>query len=136
VCDVAATADEAVLIAALTLAMVATALDDTRPPLAMPHHLLKAASWRAARDGLGGSCVNPVTGHTLPTPVLVRQLIGRVRPALQQAGDLDLVLDLLESLVAKGCGATRQRRAFARNGKFTDVVDLLTAQTAGADDLV
>jgi carboxylate-amine ligase len=136
VCDVAATADEAVLIAALTRAMVATALDDTRPPLAMPHHLLKAASWRAARDGLGGSCVNPVTGHTLPTPVLVRQLIGRVRPALQQAGDLDLVLDLLESLVAKGCGATRQRRAFARNGKFTDVVDLLTAQTAGADDLV
>ncbi|QUQ66221.1 carboxylate-amine ligase [Kutzneria sp. CA-103260] len=136
VCDVAATADEAVLIAALTRAMVATALQDTRPPLAMPQHLLKAASWRAARDGLGGSCVNPVTGHPLPTPVLVRQLIGRIRPALEDAGDLDLVLDLLESLVAKGCGADRQRRAFARNGKLTDVVDLLTAQTAGADELV
>lgn len=136
VCDVAGTVDEAVLIAAMARAMVATALQDTRPPLAMPHHLLKAASWRAARDGLGGSCVNPVTGHTLPTPVLVRQLISRVRPALEDAGDLDLVLDLLESLVAKGCGAARQRRAFARNGKFTDVVDLLTAQTAGADDLV
>ena len=136
VCDVTATADEAVLIAALTRAMVATALQDTRPPLTMPQHLLKAASWRAARDGLGGSCVNPVTGHTLPTPVLVRQLIGRVRPALEEAGDLDLVLELLESLVAKGCGAARQRRAFARNGKLTDVVDLLTAQTAGADDLV
>ena len=136
VCDVAATADEAVLIAALTRAMVATALEETRPPLTMPQHLLKAASWRAARDGLGGSCVNPVTGHTLPTPVLVRQLIGRVRPALAEAGDLDLVLDLLESLVAKGCGAARQRRAFARNGKLTDVVDLLTAQTAGAEDLV
>ncbi|MEV6610911.1 glutamate--cysteine ligase [Kutzneria sp. NPDC051319] len=136
VCDVAATADEAVLIAALTRAMVMTALDDTRPPLAMPQHLLRAAGWRAARDGLSGSCVNPVTGHTLPTPVLVRQLVGRVRPALEEAGDLNLVLDLLESLVAKGCGATRQRRAFARNGKLTDVVDLLTAQTAGADDLV
>jgi carboxylate-amine ligase len=136
VCDVAATADEVVLIAALTRAMVAMALEDTRPPLAMPHHLLRAAGWRAARDGLDGSCVNPVTGHTLPTPVLARQLIGRVRPALEDAGDLDLVLDLLESLVAKGCGATRQRRAFGRNGKLTDVVDLLTAQTAGADDLV
>jgi carboxylate-amine ligase len=68
--------------------------------------------------------------------VLARQLIGRVRPALEDAGDLDLALDLLESLVAKGCGATRQRRAFGRNGKLTDVVDLLTAQTAGADDLV
>jgi carboxylate-amine ligase len=136
VCDVAATADEAVLIAALTRAMVATALEDTRPPLAMPQHLLKAAGWRAARDGLDGSCVNPVTGHTLPTPVLVRQLVGRVRPALEDAGDLDLVLDLLESVVAKGCGADRQRRAYARNGKLTDVVDLLTAQTAGADELV
>ena len=136
VCDVAATVDEAVLIAALTRAMVTTALDDTRPPLTMPQHLVRAASWRAARDGLGGSCVNPVTGHLLPTPVLVRQLIGRVRTALEEAGDLDLVLDLLESLVAKGCGATRQRRAYARNGKLTDVVDLLTAQTAGADDLV
>ncbi|GAA0635402.1 glutamate--cysteine ligase [Kutzneria viridogrisea] len=136
VCDVAATSEEAVLIAALARAMVATALADDRPPLPMPQHVLRAATWRAARDGLDGYCVNPVTGHTLPAPVLLKQLIGRVRPALEEAGDLDLVLDSAAELVAKGCGAHRQRKAYARTGKLTDVVDLLTAQTAGAADLV
>lgn len=136
VCDVAATSDEAVLIAALTRAMVATALDDDRPPLPMPQHVLRAATWRAARDGLDGYCVNPVTGHTLPAPVLLKQLISRIRPALEDAGDLDMVLESVADLAIKGCGARRQRRAFARTGKLTDVVDLLTAQTAGAADLV
>jgi len=136
VCDVAATSDEAVLIAALVRAMVATALDDTRPPLPMPQQALRAAIWRAARDGLGGDCVNPVTGHPLPAPVLLNQLINRVRPALDQAGDLDLVIESVAALVRRGCGAQRQRRAYARTGKLTDVVDLLTAQTAGAADLV
>jgi glutamate---cysteine ligase / carboxylate-amine ligase len=136
VCDVAATTEEAVLIAALTRALVATALNDDHPPLTIPDHVLRAAGWRAARDGLEGHCVNPVTGHTLPTPVLVKQLIGQVRAALDEAGDLDLVLDAVASLLAKGSGASRQRRAFARTGKLTDVVDLLTAQTAGADELL
>jgi glutamate---cysteine ligase / carboxylate-amine ligase len=136
VCDVAATSGEAVLIAALTRGLVATALDDDRPPLPVPQHVLRAATWRAARDGLDGYCVNPVTGHTLPAPVLLKQLISRIQPALEDAGDLDMVLDSVADLTVKGCGARRQRRAYARTGKLTDVVDLLTAQTAGAADLV
>jgi carboxylate-amine ligase len=44
-------------------------------------------------------------------------------------GDYELVDDSLARLVLDGCGAARQRAAFARHGGLGEVVSFLAAQT-------
>ncbi|MFI9012052.1 glutamate--cysteine ligase [Actinosynnema sp. NPDC053489] len=128
VCDVAATVDEAVLLAALVRAIAVTALSGA-PALRVPDLALRTALWRAARDGLDGAGIEPVTGSLVPAADLVRALVDRTRPALRAAGDEDLVVDGVDRLLVDGTGAVRQRRAFRRRGSAEDVVAMLVAQT-------
>jgi len=130
VCDVAATVDEAVLIAALTRAIAATALTGRGEALPVAPHLLRAALWRSARDGVEGAGVDLRTGRLVPAPALVQSLVAWTRQALEAAGDYELVTDAVDRLLLDGSGAARQRRAFHRRGELSDVVDLLVAQTA------
>jgi carboxylate-amine ligase len=129
VCDVAATAEEAALIAAVVRALATTALASSLPPPAVPQHLLKVALWRAARDGLEGLGVDPLSGALVPAADLVASLLATVRPALEAAGDHELVSDGVDRLLLDGSGAARQRRAFSRRGRLEDVVGMLVAQT-------
>lgn len=128
VCDVAATVDEAVLIAALVRAIAATAVAGA-PALPVPDLALRTAMWRAARDGLAGAGVEPLTGGLVSAADRLRALVDWVRPALRAAGDEDLVADGVDRLLLDGTGAARQRRAFARRGSLADVVSLLVEQT-------
>lgn len=133
VSDVVATPEEAVLLAALVRALVATALADVRrgdPAPPIPEEMIRAAHWRAARDGLEGYGVDLLSGHPTPATDLVDRLVQWARPALEETGDLTLVGTLLADLRGKGSGAARQRRAYARRGSLLDVVDLLAEQTA------
>ncbi|MET1075724.1 MAG: glutamate--cysteine ligase [Umezawaea sp.] len=132
VCDVAATVDEAVLIAALTRAIAATALSSRVPALDVAPHLLRAALWRAARDGVEGTNVDLVTGELVRASAQVQALVTWARPALEASGDFELVTAAVDRMLLDGSGAERQRRAFRRRGEMADVVDLLIAQTASA----
>jgi carboxylate-amine ligase len=132
VSDVAATAEEAVLLAALVRALVAVAMidvgrGDPAPPI--PEGLLRAAHWRAAREGLEGFGVDPLSGEVRPAFDLLDRLVHRVRPALEDCGDVPLVTELLDMLKRRGSGAARQRQEYARAHQLADVVDLLVAQT-------
>ncbi|MBB5959020.1 carboxylate-amine ligase [Saccharothrix tamanrassetensis] len=128
VCDVAATVDEAVLIAALVRAIAATAVAGI-PALPVSDLALRTALWRAARDGVEGAGFEPHTGQLVPAADLVRSLVDWTRPALRACGDEQLVDEGIARLLVDGCGASRQRRAFVRRGSLVDVVDLLVAQT-------
>ncbi|WP_245778206.1 carboxylate-amine ligase [Lentzea xinjiangensis] len=130
VSDVAPTVEEAVLMAALVRAIAATALSSGAPPVKLPPHLLKVAMWRAARDGLEGFGIDPVTGAPTPASTIAASLLRWVRPALEFAGDYGMVSDGIDRLLLDGTGAARQRRAFARRGRLDDVVGFLVAQTA------
>nr|BFE81772.1 hypothetical protein GCM10020093_043730 [Planobispora longispora] len=113
VADVCATAEEAVAYAAIVRALVATVLRDIRsgtPPPRPPEALLEAAYWRAARDGLEGEGLDPVTGTPVPAWRLVDGLMARIGPALAAAGDLPMVTERLFLLRCLGSG----RRASAR----------------------
>ncbi len=55
-------------------------------------------------------------------------LVERVRPQLEAAGDLPLVLDGMERALRAG-RATRQQAAYARAGSVDDVLDVLVART-------
>ena len=84
VADVPATVAETVLLAMLVRAAVMTALDDERrgesvPPLTP--HALRAAYWKAARDGLDGDALDLTEGHeSAPARMLLGRMVEHVRP--------------------------------------------------------
>ncbi|WP_281249449.1 carboxylate-amine ligase [Lentzea xinjiangensis] len=114
IADVAASVDEAVLLAALVRALVATAVMDVeRGVLAVPvpPEMLRQACWRAARDGIAGRAWDVLSSRLLPVRRLLDDLVRRLRPVLDANGDLPLVERGLEVLRRNGGGADRQRRA-------------------------
>ncbi|MGK5742551.1 carboxylate-amine ligase [Micromonospora sp. URMC 103] len=133
--DVCPSVDDAVLVAALVRAMVATAIDEIaagRPAIRTDHHLLVGAHWRAAHDGLEGDGVDVTNGEIRPAWQLLDRFVERVRPALERHGDWAEVNDLLGALRRHGTGAARQRAVFARSGQLADVVRDVARQTRGA----
>lgn len=132
--DVMPTLDDAMLLAALARALVATLLHDVRegiPAPRVPHPLLMAAHWRAAHDGLEGVAVDLATREPRPAWRLMRQLFDHVRPELERHGDLEIASVLMGRLRSHGTGAARQRAVLARRNSIEDVVDWLAAATRG-----
>jgi carboxylate-amine ligase len=124
--DVPSTVAETVLLATLIRAAVMTALyawrrDDTpqRPaPVA-----LRAAYWRAARDGLDGQAID-LTGRPrlVPTCELLSAFVERIRPALDSLGEYQRVSDEVARVLVEGNGAMRQIRAWRRREDAGDVI--------------
>ncbi|MEU8659066.1 carboxylate-amine ligase [Actinoplanes philippinensis] len=130
--DVMPTADDAVLLAALTRALVGTLLREVRAGAEAPdveHPLLMAAHWRAAHDGLEGLNIDMATREPRPAWRLMRQLFDYVRPELERHGDLATATVLLGRLREQGTGAARQRALLAGGASVSDVVDWLARAT-------
>jgi carboxylate-amine ligase len=121
----------AVLVRAMVTTSAAQVLAGDPGPRACSE-LLRAAYWRAARDGWSGSGVDAVSGHILPAAVQAARLVEFVRPALEDYGDTEVVTAFLERLIARGGGAEGQRASASRHGTLTGVVDELVARTAAA----
>jgi carboxylate-amine ligase len=131
VADTAATADEAVLHAALVRGLVRTALSDLADGREAPRvddAVCAAALWSAARHGMNGPVLDPFARRAVPAWRLLDDLLARIRPALADLGDLDTVVALTEGLRRAGTGADRQRRA-ADRGDARALVDMLAGQT-------
>lgn len=130
--DVCPTLDDTLLVAALIRGLVATVLKDVQdgnPAPRVPHHLLVAAHWRAAHDGLEGLAVDLETRQPRPAWHLVRRLLDMIRPELERHGDLEMVTVLLGRLRARGSGAARQRAVYAGSGDIAEVVTWLADHT-------
>ncbi|MET9291018.1 glutamate--cysteine ligase [Streptomyces sp. NPDC003077] len=126
---------DAAAFSALVRAMVHTAHARVRrgdPGPALCDGLLRAAYWRAARDGLSGHIPHPETGRLIPTGRLARELAHRLRPALERHGDWATVTAATDRLTTHGGGAERQRTAYARRGSLHDVVRHLCRHTIRA----
>ena len=132
VTDVCLDAGDAVLVAALARGLVETAArewQEGEPPAAVPTAMLRLAMWRAAHDGLDGDLLDPLTMRPQPARKVLQSLLGHVRPALEEHGDLDEVTSRLEAVTRRGNGARRQREVHARTGNLQDVVAMLAAET-------
>jgi carboxylate-amine ligase len=139
VCDVTPTAWEAALLAALVRALTITAVSDTGVDATagvVPDEVLRADLWRAARDGLGGSCAAPAGERPVPAGLALRRLVEHVRPGLRACGDEEFVEFLLRRLLHVGDGATRQRAAYRRRGALVDVVGALAVPAGQPTDLM
>jgi carboxylate-amine ligase len=132
VADTCTDVDDAVLAAALARALVETLAERPEPTEPVRSDLLRAAWWRAARYGLTGALVHPVTWDLAPAAEALRALADEVRPALESADDAVLVDDGLARLAITGTGARRQRQAFERTGDLQGVVADLVSRTAEA----
>jgi carboxylate-amine ligase len=133
--DVCPTLDDALLLAALTRALVARIQQDVRAgDLApnIPHPLLMAAHWRAAHDGLEGLNIDMATREARPAWRLFRQLFDHVRDELERHGDLEMTTVLMSRMRSRGTGAARQRAVMSRTGNVADVVNYLAETTRGA----
>ena len=132
VADACPRVDDAVLLAGLARALVTTAARETvrdGPGDDARVELLRSATWRAARSGLTGQLVDPLSWRSRPAPEVVSLLADHVAAALDDSGDAAVVHDLLVRLLVEGSSAQRQRAVWAR-GSIEDVVDALVAETA------
>lgn len=117
VTDVPVTAEESAWLARLVRALVVVSLERVRrgdPGPALSPELLRASYWQAARDGLDGHAIDPLSGQLVPAAKQAQALLDHVRPVLH-----------LDAPVSTG--ASRQRAAFARGGPTAVVDDLVSA---------
>ena len=138
VMDVCSRVDEAVMLAGLTRALVRTCherAERNEPYSKTRPELLRAARWRASRDGLDAELVDVEEERALPAREVIEKLLAFVRPALEEVGDWEEVSTLVRDVLEHGNGARRQRRAYERAGKFEDVIDMLIEETAEGTDL-
>jgi carboxylate-amine ligase len=133
VADVCTDPDDAVLVAALCRALVdsAAAADSGEWPSARIE-VLRGAAWRAARSGLEGDLVDPVSGRAVRAEHRLQQLLHRVTPALKRHGDLDRVETSLHRLLSVGTGASHQRAHYRRHQQIRDVALDAAARTVPA----
>jgi glutamate---cysteine ligase / carboxylate-amine ligase len=114
VADACATVEESLLQAALSRALVRTALAELAAGRQAPPGddlLAPAAVWSAARHGPHGPGVHPVHGGQVSAAELVRELVLLLTPALADTGDLDFVRAAVSTVLRGGTGADRQRAA-------------------------
>ncbi|WP_169948969.1 glutamate--cysteine ligase [Microbispora sp. H11081] len=138
--DVCPTAGEAVMLAGLVRGLAETALRDVRAGVPAPDvedTLLRAAYWRAARDGVDGEALDlfagaGVHGSRVPAWRLVDRLLEHVRPVLEENGDWAPLTLQLDRVRHSGSGAARQRAAYAGHGRLSEVAELLMRQTVAS----
>jgi carboxylate-amine ligase len=126
--DACQSVDDAVMVAGLWRGLARTCATEASsgvPARPLRDELVQAARWRAARYGLDGTLVDVEGRRAAPAGEVVDRLLAHLRPALEELGDWAEVDDLVHRTVAGGNGAARQRAAFARRGRLSDVVDLL-----------
>jgi YbdK family carboxylate-amine ligase len=118
--DVCTDVDDAVLHAALVRSLVrvlaARAETDLLPVPRPRPELLRAARWRAARNGIGGELFDPVLGTLVDARQAVDRLLGELEGDLCDRGEWDDVGELVQQLFSRGTSATRQRRTWLRTG--------------------
>ena len=129
--------DDVILMTALSRALIETAAaeDAAGVPLpASPQVLLRAATWRAARSGIGGLLLDPVSRTAVPAAERVAALFDHVRDALEHRGDWDTAQELWSGLRSRGTSCHRQRVLLKQGRSAAQLVAALAAATAAAKE--
>ncbi|HUQ61663.1 glutamate--cysteine ligase [Lentzea sp.] len=106
VADIPQLATEVSVLAELVRALVVTETSEQ----GVDDVLLRAAYWRASRDGVDGLAADPHTGNLSPGFDRAVALVEHVGAALRDRGTLSTVERQIDWLRHNGCGAARQRR--------------------------
>ena len=137
VADACTNVDDTVLIAELARGLVETAARSRAAgEIAKPWRvdLLRAARWRARRNGLTESLLDPVTRAVVPAEKALTGLVDHVRPVLDEYGTMALVEEGVRRLLLDGTGSEHQRAVAARSPDLTAVVDDVIRRTRASFD--
>jgi carboxylate-amine ligase len=131
VADVCTDRDDAVVVAAVVRALVDLCATGPEGSSAEPWRvdLLRAARWRARREGLTGSLIDPLSRRAAPAAAAIATMLEAIGPALERAGDTDVVRDGVARLLHDGGGARRQRAAAGPDLDLSAVVDDVVRRT-------
>ncbi len=105
--------DDALLLVALVRAILVA---EEIAVLPLDSDLIDASLWMAAREGRDAALIDPVTGETASAQRLVQDLLHRIRPHLEEAGDADFVRERMAFVRSDGTGADRQLAALHTGG--------------------
>ncbi|MDX2759874.1 carboxylate-amine ligase [Streptomyces europaeiscabiei] len=133
ICDACPRPETVVLITGLFRALVEDArgrLEESGRTCAGGHEWLRPAVWRAARAGLEGDLVDPVTRRAAPAPTVLRSMLRRLRPTLEAFGDWDTARALTDEALARGSAAHRLRGVAEEEGLLA-CVETMAAETRG-----
>ena len=133
VCDAQLDAPSTLLLAALTRAVVTTALRDGETdvaPIDIAPELLDAGLWHAAREGMESTLLNPVSGTLESASAVVEALLRYAGDAIDEVGNRDRIEALLARARRLGTGAERQRAAMRTGGQPALAALLAQALTA------
>ncbi|MGW0041899.1 carboxylate-amine ligase [Rhodococcus sp. NPDC003348] len=132
IADVQPTVDEAILLATLIRALVATSTRVVAAGAAAPDvdlETLRAATWIAARDGLAGRAIDPRTATPSAPLPMIDALIAHVRDSLDEFGEYPRIDRLVRRQLATGNGAQWQRRTWHECGTLEAVVERSAQRT-------
>lgn len=133
ICDMPATFDDTIAIAALCQALVAKLTwlykSGLRTP-ALSSHFIEENKWRAMHDGLDAEVIDFVQGRRLRMRESLSELLDFVDEVIDDLGsrnEIEYLRRLLED--PRGTGADRQIALYEQSGSMDDVIQLLMQQT-------
>lgn len=134
--DVCTELDDVVLHAALvrSLVRVLAARGEREEPVPHPRReLLRAARWRAARDGIGGQLFDPLAGTLVDARTAVEALLAELADDLADRGEEGEVRNLVQQLFGRGTSAARQRSTWRRTGDLHAVAAAIVREGGAGD---
>ncbi|MFJ8885138.1 glutamate--cysteine ligase [Streptomyces sp. NPDC102402] len=134
VADVCLDPADTVLLATLVRGLVETASRAWRAggsPDPTSVSVLRMASWQAARSGLEGRLIHPLTLRPEPAADVAHALLTHVGDALEDSGDLVEAEKALHTVLKRGTGSRVQRDLLADSDSLRTVVTECAARTLG-----
>ena len=123
ICDVPTRFSDILAIAALIQALVSTIENvNLHPAARLNLQILKANKWQAARYGLGGVFINPVSARRSTMRQAVEELLDIVTPEARRHGSIER-LEHIRSILRRGTGAHRQLELFEDSGDFITMIE-------------
>ncbi len=132
VADVSPRLDDAVMLAGLVRAIAlrsARAAADGEPAPQPRPELLRAASWRAARSGVGGELIDVAAGRSRPAADHIESMLSELAAELDDLGEGTFVRERVREILDGGNSADRQRAAVSGAGEVRAAVDLVVRET-------
>ncbi|CAM5335964.1 glutamate--cysteine ligase [Streptomyces atroolivaceus] len=134
VADVCLDPADTVLLATLARGLVETAARAWRagdPPDPVPVTVLRMAAWQAARSGMEGQLLHPLTMRPEPAADVAQALLAHVGDALEDSEDIGPADKALRAVLTRGTGARAQRELLEGSDSLRTVVTECAARTRG-----
>ncbi len=133
ICDMPATLDDTIALAALCQALIAKLAWLHQHHLTMhvlPRYFIEEHKWHASRYGLDAQVFDFVQGRRLTMRESISELLDLVDDVLDDLGSRREILYLRALLSSpSGTGADRQMHLYQQTGKLADVIQYLIGQT-------